>query len=114
MAFRPGSRGKGVRRFPGRDGGARKRKQRDWVKQAHHATRSVQDLGAPLARLTYDGDWDKTPEENIYKLDQEVAKAGFQYFAEYLGRWWGFEITVSKQHDATMRRIIGRVEPKRI
>ena len=113
MAFRPGSRGKGIRRFPGRDGGAHKRKQCDWAKQAHHATASVQDLTPPLATLVYEGDWDQPPEKNIYKLDQEVARLGLRYFAEYLGQWWGFEITVSEEHEAAMLQAIRRVEPKR-
>ena len=42
-----------------------------------------------------------------------MAKLGVRYIAEYKGRWPGFEITVSKQHEQDTRKIIAALQPHR-
>lgn len=101
-----GRRSKGSRRFPGREGGARKRKHPQWRKQAMHAV-DESDLGEPLVFLMYAGEWGEPPSVKIYKFDQEIAKTGIRYHAEYLGRWrGGFAIRVLDEHAAEVRNII--------
>jgi hypothetical protein len=46
-------------------------------------------LSQPTTRLSFSTIWGKTPWEAIYKFDQEMAKVGVPYFAEFAGgrRW---------------------------
>ncbi len=111
MAFISGSKGKGARRFPGRDGGRRRGHRSDWSKQARHATESTDDLTPPLVTLQYEGKWGGSAANNIYKFDQLMSKLGTRYFAEYNGRWRGFAITVSKEHEQDTRKIIAALQP---
>ena len=105
-----GRRGKGNRRFPGREGGARKRKRPEWHKQAMHAVDDISELGEPLVSLNYRGEWGKPPSVKIHKFDQKIAKTGIRYHAEYLGRWnGGFIIRVLDKHAEKVQNIISEI-----
>lgn len=81
----PRSRGKGSRRWPGRDGGRRKQKPVEWRKQATHAVDDVADLGTELVVLDYSCPFGRSPAESIYLFDQEMARIGARYYAELRG-----------------------------
>ena len=91
----PGTRGKGNRRSPGRDGGARSKHIENWRKQARHAVADQAYLASPLAALLYMSRVTQKPDILIYKFDQQAAKADIRYHAEYHGRGQ-FTIRVSK------------------
>ncbi len=101
-----GSRGKGKRRVPWRDGGAHKQKRLEWRKQAMHSVNDISELGEPLVSLTYSGEWGQTAAVKIYKFDQKIAKTGIRYHAEYLGWWVGFTIRVLDEHAKKVQRLI--------
>jgi hypothetical protein len=105
MYHRDGSRGKGRRRFPGRDGGAGKKRLPEWQKRAAHAAESVAAIPKPVTSIWYMGDHSKNSCERIYVLDQRLAKAGIRYFAAYGGRWF-FKITVANGNRARATSII--------
>jgi len=104
-----GSRGKGNRRVPWRDGGAKKMTAAVWPKQAHHAVNKVEELGTPIVSLTYHGEWGETGATKIYKFDQKIAKTGIPYHAEYLGWWHGFTIQVHEEHKQQVQEIIDKI-----
>src|SRR5437868_11698820 len=81
-----GSQGKGSRRLPWRDGGARKQRRPEWRKQAMHAVADPAELGETPAVLPYRPRYGESPEHAIYCLDQAMARAGIAYFPEYWGR----------------------------
>jgi hypothetical protein len=87
----PRSRGKGGRRFPGRDGGRRKRKRPERRKQATHAVDELWQLSGQLVSLMYLCPASRTPAESIYLFDQRIARIGTHYLAELHGsRFWPF------------------------
>jgi len=92
-----GSRGKGKRRSPGRDGGARKKQTPTWHKQAAHAAESLAALPKPVVTLPYYGDHYKNPGERIYVLDQLLSKARIPYFPAQSSQW-AFTITVPEEN----------------
>src|SRR5262245_54762638 len=109
------SRGQGSRRWPGRPGGACKRKQTDWVHQAVHRISCLDELPPPFVALLYRIPWGKVAAQGIYLFDQEVARSGIVYYAEYgpgssLCRT--FSIWVSEKNQEVVRRIIERLNPK--
>src|SRR2546428_640909 len=87
-----GNPGKGSRRVPWRDGGRRKQRRSEWRKQAMHAVAELAALAAPLTSLPCRGPYWERPKHLIYRLDQELARAGIAYYPEYGGRWRGFTI----------------------
>jgi hypothetical protein len=108
------SRGKGSRRWPGRSGGARKRKVPEWASRAVHAVESLDDLPAAVVSFRYRKPWGKDAAESIYLFDQEAARAGIVYHAEYgttPDRWPAFEIRVSEEHEDAVRQILARLNP---
>jgi hypothetical protein len=105
MYHRDGSLGKGSRRGPWREGGARKARRPEWQKRASHAVEAIDSITEPVASLWYLGDHRKNPSERIYVLDQRMAKAGIPYFAEY-GNRWSFRVTVSAKYRTRANAII--------
>ncbi len=103
MAAHSGARGKGGRRGPWRDGGARKRRAVGaWRNRTRHMTENVDELDQPIAHRYYDGAFGHTPEHAIYVLDQELGRRGVRYFAQYggvLGRCARFLIHVAAGHE---------------
>lgn len=74
----PRSRGKGGRRFPGRDGGRGKRKVPAWRKQAGHAVVELPQVGE-LVELDYSVPFGYSAAEGIYLFDQRIARTGIHY-----------------------------------
>ena len=109
MAFQSGSRGKGSRRGPWRDGGARKSRPASWQKQAAHASKSLADLPKPVVTLLYLGKHHKNPGEKIYVLDQLIARAGIPYLPIQAGRW-AFRITVPADNRVEVEDMIARLQ----
>jgi hypothetical protein len=107
-----GSRGKGSRRMPWRDGGRRKQRCSEWRKQAMHAVDDPATLEEPVAALTFRGYLCDKPEHLIYRLDQEMARAGIPYHPEYGGRWRGYTIAVTARHKEKVREIMKRLLEK--
>jgi hypothetical protein len=107
------SQGKGNRRWPGRPGGARKRKRQEWAKRATHMVESLEDLPQPTMTRSFSTIWGKTPAEVVYLLDQEMAKAAIPYFAEMSGgrRSYVFTIAVAQDAAANVQRIIDQLRP---
>src|SRR4051794_152216 len=106
------SRGKGSRRWPGRAGGAHKRKKQEWEHQAVHMVASRDDLPTPVVSLMYSKPWRKDAAESIYLFDQEAAKAGIVYHAEYTprtSRWHVFSISVREKDSDAVQKIIDRL-----
>ncbi len=79
MAHLSGSRGKGARRGPWRDGGARKKRFPTLHKRAVHAAQTLANIPQPAATLDYFGDHYKNPDERVYVFDQLIHKAGVPY-----------------------------------
>ena len=104
-----GSRGKGKRRVPWRDGVARKKKSPEWHKQAMHSVNDIEELGEPIVSLIYRGEWGEPAATKIYKFDQKIAKTGISYHAEYLGWWHGFTIQVIDKHKQKVQSIIDTI-----
>jgi hypothetical protein len=77
---------------------------------------TLADLPTPVVSLRYTKPWGKDAAESIYLFDQEAAKAGFVYHAEYSAqssRWFAFLISVNEQHADATRQIIDKLNPKR-
>jgi hypothetical protein len=80
MVRSPRSRGKGGRRFPGREGGRRKRRPvGSWRHRCQHLVEDQSELSPPLVSLWYSGRWGEKLEHRAYVLDQEMAKAGVRW-----------------------------------
>src|SRR5262245_40180712 len=104
------SQGEGSRRWPGRPGGARKRKMQEWEHQAVHRVSSLDDLTPPVVALAFQKPWGKNASESIYLFDQEAGKVGIAYYAEY-GEIQGirrclFSIWVSEMNREATQAII--------
>src|SRR5205809_999431 len=104
-----GSQGKGKRRGPWRDGGARKQRRPEWRKQAMHPVAEQAELGEAPAVLPYRARRGEPPEHAIYCLDQAMARAGIAYYPEYQGRWRGFTVSVPASHQERALEVIGRL-----
>jgi hypothetical protein len=76
---------------------------------------SLAELPEPVAFFRYTTPREKDAAESIYLFDQEAARSGIAYYAEYgvgSSRWPAFSIWVSgKDKDAT-QQIIDRLNPK--
>jgi hypothetical protein len=81
----PRSRGKGSRRFPGRDGGRRKQKVVEWRKRAAHAVDALPPSAEGSVDLTYRCPFGRSAAESIYLFDQRIAHTGIRYRAELHG-----------------------------
>ena len=101
----PGMRGKGGRRRPWRDGGRKKTIVVDWFIQAHHAVDDLENLQVPLVTLEYQRGFTDKPDLAIYKFDQQAAKVGLKYFAEFQGHGL-FKITVPKDKEEIAKSCI--------
>lgn len=111
------SQGKGSRRMPGRPGGANKKNfhEQDWVHRATHRVASIDDLKPPPVMLYFRKPWGKNRSESIYLFDQEAAKAGISYYAEYrqnTSRWFMFHIWVSINDRDSAQEIIDKLHPQ--
>src|SRR6266436_6614375 len=107
----PRSRGKGSRRMPGRDGGRRKSKPAIWRKQAQHAVDSVDELKGPVHPLLIQGRYGDSAPDMIYRFDQDMAKIGLPYYAEFSG-WrhgWTFRVWVLEDRASNVQEIISRI-----
>src|SRR5262245_53299185 len=107
----PRSRGKGGRRFPGRDGGRRKSKPVEWRNRAPHSVKEPTELPGDLVVLTWYCPFGRSPAESIYLFDQGIARTGIRYHAELFGSRLqpGFIIRVPAEGEATARAIIARI-----
>src|SRR5438445_6317187 len=105
-----GSQGKGSRRLPWRDGGARKKRRPEWRKQAMHAVADPAELGETPAVLLYRPRYGESPEHAIYCLDQAMARAGISYFPEYWGRWRGFTLSVAAEQREQVHSLLVRLK----
>jgi hypothetical protein len=77
---------------------------------------SPEQLLPPAVTLTYSKPWGKDAAESIYLFDQEAAKAGLAYHAEYTAHtslWGVFSIRVSVKDRAVGQEIIDRLNPPR-
>ncbi len=111
------SRGEGSRRWPGRPGGAGKRKRQAWERehQAVHRVSSLDELPTPVVSFLYRKPRGKDAAESIYLFDQEAARSGIAYFAEYgcdASRWPAFSIWVSERDKNVVQQIIDHLNPK--
>ena len=111
MLHHDGSRGKGSRRMPSRDGGARKKRVPTWHKQAAHAVHDIAALSEPTVTLHYLGDHYKNPGERIYVFDQLIAKAGIPYLPRQVGKWQ-FNITVPAADRNAVMAMIATLEKR--
>lgn len=107
----PGSRGKGGRRAPGRDGGRRKQKGVAWRKQAMHAVDDATQLGE-LVELSFMCPFGQSAAESIYLFDQEMARAGIRYCPELRGslRFPRFSLLVPADCADAVRAIITQIQ----
>jgi hypothetical protein len=75
---------------------------------------SPHDLPAPVVSILYCKPSGKDAAEGIYLFDQEAAKMGFRYHAEYSAtssRWYVFTITVSHSDRSAAQRIVEQLNP---
>jgi hypothetical protein len=57
--------------------------------------------------------WGKDAAESIYLFDQEAARSGIVYYAEYgSGRWPAFSIWVSEMDRHAVQQVIERLNPR--
>jgi len=88
----------------------------EWEHQAVHRVLSLDDLTSPVASLHYRKPWGKNASESIYLFDQEAARAGIAYYAQY-GQVQGirrclFSIWVSEKDSEETKQIIDKLNPK--
>jgi len=87
----------------------------EWEHQAVHRVALLDDLPKPVSKLYFRKPWGKNRSESIYLFDQEAARAGIAYFAEYgqgqSSRWFVFSIWVSENDQEETQRIIDRLNP---
>ena len=88
------SKGKGGRRFPGRDGGGRKGKKESWESRSSHSIDRTALLGEKIVTLSYTGPWGKDASERIYLLDQAFADADIKYAVEVSSREWRLSFSI--------------------
>jgi hypothetical protein len=84
------------------------------VHQAVHRVTCLDELPPPVVALPYRIPWGKDAAQSIYLFDQEVARSGIVYCAEYGPRsspWSTFTIWVSEKDQDVVRRIIERLNP---
>ena len=114
MPRSPQSRGKGSRRGPWREGGARKRKRpAPWQHRAQHIAESAEELSQPVVAVNYSGAFGEDAGLTIYRLDQEMAQIGVRYFAEYQGddfRTAHFKIHVPTKHADAVAAVLARLK----
>ena len=109
-----GCRGKGSRRSPLGHGVRHTRGAAEWRKQATHAVAGPAALEEPVASLPCRGYYGEWPEHLIYRLDQEMARAGIAYYPQHRGGWQGFVIYVAAHDEEVAREVIARlVRPAR-
>jgi len=107
----PRSRGKGGRRFPGRDGGARKHRPVRWRKQAVHAVEQFPKNVGEVTELTcYWPCLDYTAAEWIYLFDQRIAGTGIPYAPEFHGQV--FTVRVPASAAAKVSAIITQIQKR--
>ena len=104
-----GSRGKGNRRSPVGHRVRHTRGSSEWRKQALHAVAGLAALEEPRVCLALRGSYRDEPEHLIYRLDQQMARAGIAYRAECWGHGRGFAIYVTARYKAEVREIIARL-----
>jgi hypothetical protein len=113
MVRSPHSRGKGNRRWPGRPGGARKRKPAGpWERRCQHIVADPLELTQPIVALWYVGKWGADLEHRAYVFDQEMARLGIRYYAK-LGihfRRRALLISVSELQAAQVAEVIANME----
>ena len=79
-----------------------------------HAVDGPAALEEPLASLRYRGHYWERPKHMIYRLDQEMARAGIAYYPQHRGGWQGFVIYVAAHDKEMAREVIARlVRPAR-
>ncbi len=110
----PRSRGKGGRRFPGRDGGRRKQKAIAWRKSAAHAVDDPSELSGDLIVLSYLCPFRRDAAASIYAFDQRLAGTGIRYHAELHGSRFDpvFTICVPAACAAMVQALIARLEKR--
>ena len=81
----PRSRGKGGRRFPGRDGGrGKQRLMAPWQKCANHAVDSFTDTQQEIATVSFYLGSVTSEATIVYRFDQRAAREGFPYQFEVI------------------------------
>jgi hypothetical protein len=113
MVRSPRSRGKGNRRFPGREGGKRKRKAaRPWERRCQHLVADVAELQQPVTTLWYGGPWGTELEHQAYVFDQEMARLEIRYFAVLAVRYrrYAWHLTVAESDAEQVAETIARLE----
>jgi len=111
----PRSRGRGNRRWPGRPGGARKRRRvGQWTRRCQHLV-SLDCVPQPHhTGFHCTGSWgqkkNRRPEDFAYLIDQEMARLGIPYWMTlvdgYLCR--EFFVIVSEAHASQAEAVIAR------
>jgi hypothetical protein len=111
--MRVGSKGKGSRRLPGRDGGrGRSRPGTEaWKKRASHAVAEV-DLRHPTVKLGYSGKFREPLENAAYRLDQAFALNGIAYSVCVPEGHAFLEVTVSKADGARSKDLVNELWKK--
>ncbi len=97
----------------GRPGGARKKEPVGaGQRRAQHMVGSAAELPQPVSAIDYAGVFGEEAEHNIYLFDQEMARLGVRYFAEYHGRRLRtsrFTIYVPEEHAAAVAAVAARL-----
>jgi hypothetical protein len=90
------------------------RNKQKWQHQAIHSVSHLDELLPPVAVFHYRKPWGKDAAESIYLFDQEAAKSGIAYYAEYgagFRRWRAFTIWVCETDNNAAQQIIERLNP---
>ncbi|EMJ96590.1 hypothetical protein [Leptospira alstonii] len=99
------SLGKGSRRFPGKDGGARKAHYVDLLTRATHMKSTKVEVQGPYSSISHLLGWFKNElAEAVYKIDQILARSKIDYYAEITGHY--MTIFVSRNSEAQVRRLL--------
>lgn len=101
--------------MPGKDGGRGKLRIVEWSKRATHMCEDATGVPSPRTTLYFSGFWDDSSEANIYKLDQELARAQIAYFASPSppAKWhrgFSFDVIVFAGRAADARHIIESIQ----
>jgi hypothetical protein len=74
-----------------------------------HAVDGPAALEEPVASLPYRGHYRERLEHLIYRLDQEMARAGIAYYPQHRGGRQGFVICVAAHDKEMAREVIARL-----
>jgi len=68
--------------------------------------KNLTGVSLPHSIIPFPASWERPFQENVYRLDQELARRSIPYFAREGEGWADLDVVVSERHAKTVREII--------